>query len=194
MTCIVGVRTKSGVVLAGDSVGSNRHTNTHRVDRKTFNLSPEIALGFTSSYRMGQILRWHVDLDPITGSMHRYTDVWEWVGKQFIPACRTAMDDHGFMQRKSDVEAGGTFLLAVRDRLFTVGDDFQVGESEAMFDACGSGEEVALGALYSSMHYLTTPPGAAVAKTLAMRAIEAAAYLTPYVGGAITYVSTEATA
>lgn len=188
MTCIVGVRTENGVVLAGDSVGSDRRINTHRSDTKTFNLGPQVALGFTSSYRMGQILRWHVDIDPLVDAMRRYTDMWDWVGKLFIPAARSAMKDHGFATVSNGNESGGTFLLAVRDRLFLVDADFQVGEPSNGYDACGSGDSVALGALHAIIGSRDIELGEA--RSAATRAIAAASDLTPYVGGTITYVET----
>jgi hypothetical protein len=60
------------------------------------------------------------------------------------------MKNGGYATIKDGVEFGGTFLVGFKGRLFRIADDFQVGESEHGFDACGSGEDVALGSLFST--------------------------------------------
>ena len=56
MTCIVGYLDKETVYLGGDSAGTDGNYSQHiRKDKKVFQNGPFI-FGFTSSFRMGQIL------------------------------------------------------------------------------------------------------------------------------------------
>jgi hypothetical protein len=180
MTCIVGVVTRGkGVVLGGDSLGSSGWDGTERKDPKVFRLSREVACGFTSSYRMGQILRYHVTLPPLG------KDEYAWAVRDFIPQIREAFKEHGYTKVDNSVETGGVFLLAVRDRLFRVDNDFQVGEAAAPFESCGCGEDYALGALH-----ILGNTGAA--RHRVKRALEAASRFSNGVGGALKYVETKA--
>jgi 20S proteasome alpha/beta subunit len=58
MTIIVGYKTDTGVWLAADSAGSAGWNRSYRVDKKIF-IAHGIGYGYTSSYRMGQILQYH---------------------------------------------------------------------------------------------------------------------------------------
>ncbi len=62
MTCIVGIETDKGVVIGGDSAGVSGLGLTVRADEKVFARGPFV-MGFTSSFRMGQLLRYGA-LDP----------------------------------------------------------------------------------------------------------------------------------
>jgi 20S proteasome alpha/beta subunit len=55
--------------------------------------------------------------------------------------------EHGYLEKKSEVASGGTFLVGYKGVLYRVDNDFQVGISHDPYDACGCGEYYALGAL-----------------------------------------------
>jgi hypothetical protein len=55
MTCIVGLRQGGKVFIGGDSAGISGWDVTVRADPKVF-LSGPYAMGFTSSFRLGQLL------------------------------------------------------------------------------------------------------------------------------------------
>lgn len=58
MTCIVGLKHKDKVYIGGDSLGANTaFQKTVRADEKVFQ-KDDMIFGFTSSFRMGQILRY----------------------------------------------------------------------------------------------------------------------------------------
>lgn len=149
MTCIVGIRDeRAGVaVVAGDSAGVGGYDLDIRRDPKVFRIGDEVALGFTSSYRMGQILRFHVDLTPIP---RRDQDPYAWAVTRFVPAARAALKEHGYVKVESGVEQGGTFVLAVGGSLFTVQSDFQVAEVADEYVAVGCGGSIATGALWAT--------------------------------------------
>jgi len=179
MTCIVGIATKTGTLIAGDSLASNWYTQTRRTDRKVFKLGDHVAVGFTSSYRMGQIIRYHVTAPSLRDAEGEWIDAFEYAVKYLIPEVRTRLKEHGFTKVENSVEEGGRFVLGIRDRVFIVDSDFQVGESTDGYVAAGSGEEVALGVLY---HTRAEKDSAAERAEAAIRAAE---YHSRGVGGPI---------
>jgi ATP-dependent protease HslVU (ClpYQ) peptidase subunit len=148
VTCIAGVVTKEGVLLAGDSLGSDGYAGKNYIAPKVFRLSSQVAAGFCGSYRMGQLIEHHLELPPLGG------DEQAWAIKTLIPQIRDLFTDGGFAHVKDNEETGGTWLLAVRRRLFLVQDDYSVLEARQPYNAVGCGEDFATGA----MHALWKPP------------------------------------
>ena len=56
MTCIAGLVHDETVYLAGDSAGTSGWNLTVRADPKVF-ANDSYVMGFTTSFRMGQLLR-----------------------------------------------------------------------------------------------------------------------------------------
>ena len=74
MTCIVAIAEKNVVYVGADSLGSNGNKIITRKDTKIFIRKPFI-FGFTSSYRMGQLLRYSLVIPsfPKTSSGFKLT-------------------------------------------------------------------------------------------------------------------------
>ncbi|RKH05085.1 hypothetical protein [Corallococcus carmarthensis] len=146
MTCIAGVVHQGRVYVGGDSAGSNSWQLVVRKDAKVFRNGPYV-LGFTTSFRMGQVLR-HAFRPPPpprrTSALERFMVV------DFVDALRATLKDAGFAHQENGQERGGHFLVGVCGRLFTVEDDYQVGESRDSFAAVGCGADVARGALFAT--------------------------------------------
>lgn len=141
MTCIVGVAHEGCVWIGGDSAGVSGYDIAARVDTKVFKRGPYV-LGFTDSFRMGQLLRWAFDVPtPPARGLERF------MCTTFIDAARDCLKAGGWATSRSDQEAGGTFLVGVRGRLFEVYSDYQVGETRNGFSAVGCGAAYALGVL-----------------------------------------------
>lgn len=149
MTCIVGIVHEGRVYLGGDSAGSDSHFNlVVRADKKVFR-SGDFVMGFTSSFRMGQLLAFNFNPPkPRTG-----VDTMAYMVTDFIDAARARMKEGGYATVDRQVDKGGTFLCGYQGRLFKIEDDFQVGESVHGFDACGCGEQIAVGSLYSTREW-----------------------------------------
>lgn len=148
MTCIVGLVDNGDVWIGGDSAGIAGWASSERADTKVFRRGPFL-FGFTSSFRMGQLLRYRLEVpEMIDGEQ----SIDEYLTVSFVDAVRDVLKTGGMAKKKEDVEEGGTFLLGFRGRLFTVADDYQVGENTKPYDACGAGHELALGAMYASEH------------------------------------------
>jgi len=146
MTCIAAVVEPSGTVWMGaDSAGVSGLDIVARADEKVFARKGYL-IGFTSSFRMGDILRFLAALPspPASGDLRRFMVV------RFVEAVRKALKKYGFAAKKSEQESGGTFLVATRGRIFYIDSDYQVGESVHGFDAVGRGESYALGALHAT--------------------------------------------
>lgn len=145
MTCIAGLAINGVVYIGGDSAGVGGYSLTVRADRKVFR-NGEFVFGFTSSFRMGQLL--HHSLVP--PKRHPDTNVDKFMVTEFIDAVRKCLKDGGYASRENDVEAGGVFLVGYEGRLFRIDNDYQVGESADGIDAVGCGEDLAIGALSAS--------------------------------------------
>lgn len=133
------------VYIGGDSAGVADYSLTVRADRKVFR-NGDFIMGFTSSFRMGQLLA-HAFTPP---KRHPDTDVYKFMVTDFINSVRDCLKAGGFATKQNEVESGGMFLVGYEGRLFSVQDDYQVGENLDGFDACGCGCEIAFGALYAN--------------------------------------------
>lgn len=149
MTCIVGIETEDGVLIGGDSAGTAGYSQVIRADEKVWS-SGEFAFGFTTSYRMGQLLRYNLSIPqtPHPGADQATRD--KWMTTTFIDAVRECLKKGGYAKVENGVEKGGSFLVGWRGSLYEVENDFQVGRSFDGFGATGSGYRVALGALAAS--------------------------------------------
>lgn len=179
MTAVVGLVHNGRVHLGADSAGIAGWALTVRADEKVFR-NGSYAMGFTSSFRMGQLLR-HAFEPPAPGS-----DLPKFMATTFIDAVRDCLKAGGWATKNSEQESGGNFLVGIHGRLFEIGCDYQVGEPVDGFAAVGCGFELALGALYA-----TGLAGMSVKRRIRV-ALEAAERFSAGVRGPYAYVSTKA--
>lgn len=147
MTCVAGFIEDGVVWMGADSAGVAGHTMTVRADQKLF-INGTMLFGFTSSFRMGQLLRWALtvpDHDP-------RLPVEKFMATTFVDAVRACLKAYGVARKENEVESGGTFLVGYHGRLFCIGDDYQVGEAVDPYDAVGCGHDIAKGALFATAH------------------------------------------
>lgn len=147
MTCIAGFIEGKKVWMGADSAGVGGYSLTVRADHKIFKNGPML-FGFTSSFRMGQLLRYALlvpDHDP-------RVPIEKYMATSFVNAVRESLKTNGFSKVVNGVEEGGTFLVGYKGRLFCIQDDYQVAEAADTFDAVGCGHDVAKGALYATRH------------------------------------------
>ena len=146
MTCIVGIMDKGKVIIGGDSAGVSGYDLTVRADEKVF-VNGEFIFGFTSSFRMGQLLRYR-----FKPPFHRPdVSIDEYMATDFVDSIRKCLKDGGFAKVENGEESGGTFLVGYRGQLFRIDSDYQVGKPLNGFDAVGCGELIARGALYATI-------------------------------------------
>lgn len=144
MTCIVGLIEDGKVYMGGDSAGvSNNYSHIiSREDTKVFK-NGKFLIGYTTSFRMGQLLRFSFNPPEITEGQ----DLYEYMCTSFITEVMNVMEKNKFATINNNEISGGKFLVGVEGRLFEVGNDFDVGELKGNFGACGSGVYFAFGAL-----------------------------------------------
>jgi hypothetical protein len=150
VTAIVGLVHGKAVYLGGDSAGVSGWSLTVRADSKVFVNGP-YAMGFTSSFRMGQLLRYAFK------APHPEGDLPTFMATTFVDAVRETLKAGGWLKQDNNRDEGGTFLVGVGGRLFTIADDFQVGEAVDGYAAVGCGHDIAVGALHATA-LLDLPP------------------------------------
>lgn len=143
MTCIIGLVHEGNVFIGGDSAGISGLSVSIRSDEKVFVNGPFI-MGFTSSFRMGQLLRYKFDPPQQTVDQ----DDIEYMVTSFIDAARECFRKNGFGDKEAT--EGGNYLVGYRGKIYTIGSDHQVGIPADTFDSVGSGSSLALGAMYAT--------------------------------------------
>ena len=142
MTCIIGIAHEGKVYIGGDSMASNGWNRHSTALRKVFRVG-EFLIGYTTSFRMGQILQYHLSVphqqDGISDERYMVVD--------FVEAVRTCLKEKGYAKVSNNQEEGGSFLVGYKGVLYQVDSDFQVNHYLNGMAACGSGESYALGAL-----------------------------------------------
>jgi ATP-dependent protease HslVU (ClpYQ) peptidase subunit len=143
VTCIAGLVEDGAVYIGGDSAGVANMCLQVRADAKVFRNGPFL-MGFTSSFRMGQLLRYSLAPPNHPDGM----EIEAYMVTRFIDAVRQCLKEGGCARKDDDVEEGGTFLVGYRGELFMVEDDYQVGRMVDKIAAVGCAQDVALGALH----------------------------------------------
>lgn len=145
MTCIVGLIDEGRVYIGGDSAGVSNFNIRQRKDPKVFKIG-KMVIGYTSSFRMGQLLRFSMKLPEFLSS----DDVFEYMCTKFTDSVRECMKTGGYLRTDNGQEEGGFFLVGFKGRLFEVNSDFQISELVQRYAATGCGEYYALGSLYET--------------------------------------------
>lgn len=155
MTCIVALRDNNKVYMGGDAAASDDKTGLifQRIDPKVFKVG-QYGIGFIDSFRMGQILQysWVPPKYTLTAG-NKNLD--KFMRTKFVDSVKEAFRESGygiFSGNSEDGDQGGVFLVSVAGtgRIFTVDSDFHIGEVDVPYMAEGSGQELALGSLYST--------------------------------------------
>lgn len=152
MTAIVGIVEEGKVWIGGDSAGVGGLSMQTRSDPKVFT-NGEFLIGYTSSFRMGQILEHHLSSPvPYEGEAGM-----AYMVKRFIPAVKQALKEHGFQQSENGQDIGGTFLVGYRGELYEIESDYQVARVQQRYHAVGCGRDLALGSLFTTNQYDIDP-------------------------------------
>jgi ATP-dependent protease HslVU (ClpYQ) peptidase subunit len=162
MTCIVGLEYKDTVWMGCDSMASSgwdKHVSS--ID-KVFKAN-DMLIGYTTSFRMGQIIRHNFDIPKSNSYYFNRAEPYaheKYLVMDFIPALRACLKEHGFTTIKDSVEEGSQLLIGFAGCLFTIHSDFSVQRSFDEFDAIGAGAFYALGAIHAlnDQHGMTIDP------------------------------------
>ena len=151
MTCIVGIEHAGVVWIGGDSAAVCGMGINTRYDEKVF-INDTLLIGFTDSFRMGQLLRYGFDVPEHSPKK----DDWEYLIIDVMDVIRDLFKDRGWLGKDEDRESGGDWLMGYKGKLYTVFSDFQVGRSRDGYAACGCGEDIALGSLHTTANIINS--------------------------------------
>lgn len=166
MTCVVGLKTPTTIIVGADSAGVGGWDLRIRADEKVFRTGPYL-IGYSSSFRMGQLLRYSL-LSHLAPLEEQNELLFRYMVTLFVDGVRQCLKDGGYAEKHDEREEGGQFIVGVRDRLFVVDRDYQVEEFADPYAAVGCGAPYALGSLHA------TDESALPASIRVQRALEAA--------------------
>ena len=147
MTCIVAIKQSGKVFMGADSAGVGGLSLDICKNPKIYRNGPFI-LGFTSSFRMGQLLGYSLQVPK----QKKDEPIENFMAVTFINAVRDCLKAGGFSKKENEVETGGTFIVGYKGRIFVIFDDFQVHEPTQSFTSVGCGDHIAKGSLFSTKH------------------------------------------
>ena len=151
MTAVVGLMHDGHVYIGADSAATelSGYNSRPTVIPKVFSRDNYV-VGFSGSFRAGQILRHHLDLPPIPEKLQKHAFqpkiAEEFFVKFFIESVKHAFSVYGFENTDDDA---CFFLVGVGGTLVTIESDFQVGIYDD-YASVGTGSAYALGSLYST--------------------------------------------
>ncbi len=121
-----------------------------RKEPKCFKVG-QYAVAFTDSFRMGQILQYSWNPPKYTPTKTN-SGLDKFMRTKFVDSVKQAFKEGGYgsIGSSSDEDTGGIFIVGVCGRIFTIDEDFHVGENVVNYMAEGSGGQIALGALHAT--------------------------------------------
>jgi ATP-dependent protease HslVU (ClpYQ) peptidase subunit len=183
MTCIVAIAQNGIVYMGSDHAASDDKTGwiLARKEPKCFKVG-QYAVAFTDSFRMGQILQ-YMWTPPKYTPTKTNSGLDKFMRTKFIDSVKQAFKDNGYgsIGSSSEEDTGGIFIVGLEGRIFTIDEDFHVGENVVNYMAEGSGGQIALGALYATKNQKNP-------KLRIKAALEAAAEYNMSVSAPFTYI------
>ena len=160
MTCIIGFTDrKNGVSwIGGDSLGSNGYTKAEELPAKVFrnDTFKDVLMGGTTTFRHLDLLKYSTDLfDEV--DLYRKSEIdHKFMVTKFVPRVIRLFGD-GVIHEKAE-DRGGNFIVATPKRVFEIQPDYSVLEPESGVCAVGSGYQVAMGSLLTTLGMKDIPP------------------------------------
>lgn len=148
MTCILGLKHQGHIYLGADSLYLNGWHRIHTDHPKIFRLGG-LLIGSEQSQRVSDIMEYNLELPQDCQS-----DPATYLGRDFIPALRACLIEHGAMK---DEQMEAVIMIGYRAGLFIIGEDFTLSEIAGPYEAIGAGAKYALGYLYT-MHKTSLSP------------------------------------
>lgn len=171
MTCIIAIEHKGKVFIGADS-SSNSNWDQQVTSLSKVFISGHFIIGYTSSFRMGQLLEFNLAVPE-----HKEGSDLQYLVTQFVPAVRECLKSGGFTRVEWNQESGGSFIVGYKGKAYKVFSDFQVNRMAQGYAAVGSGEQYALGALATMK---IANPELAIKKALAVAGQFCSAVCGPY--------------
>ena len=169
--------------MGSDHAASDEKTGwiLARKEPKCFKVG-QYGVAFTDSFRMGQILQYSWAPPKYTPTKTN-SGLDKFMRTKFIDSVKQAFKEGGYgaIGQNSDEDTGGIFIIGVEGRIFTIDEDFHVGENVFNYMAEGSGAFFALGSLHTTKKQKNP-------KMRIKAALEAAAEFSMSVSPPFTYI------
>lgn len=172
MTAIVGFTKKGNVYIGCDSQGTGS-TKSQLTNKKIFR-NKDFIMGYTSSYRFGQILEYNF-VPPIRKK--QLTDL-QYLVTAFIPELRKVLEEQKYTASNEKGESG-VALLGYKGKLYQLQSEFSLLENKKGYSSVGSGSYHCEASLYHLLKTDLKP------KDVIKKAIKCAIEHIPSVGGDI---------
>ena len=143
MTVIIGYADGKNVWMVGDDVACNGEFSECISGSKVFKLNDNMLIGYTSSFRMGQILQYGIKIP----SIKKGEDVDKYMRTYLVDKIIYAFEKANYSKISDNEAKGGTFIIGFLGRIFTVQDDFSVVEYKSPFASVGCGYQYALASM-----------------------------------------------
>lgn len=151
MTCIAGIVQDGTVYIGGDSQASSNWSTTTRRDPKVW-VDDDWAIGYSGGPRVAQLLRWELERPPLKDEQ----PLEAYLATEFTKAYRSVLRDGGALKTENGIESADDatrLMVGHHGRLFVIHSDFQAAETIDGYASIGSGEDLALGALYATRRH-----------------------------------------
>lgn len=153
MTVIIGYTNGKNVWMTGDEAAAgdcmNEFVKHQKVFKSAVYLGPKnhsrenILIGYAGSFRMGQLLQFKLESNRPTKNM----DVYEYLCTNFVDEIKELFEKNNFSKLVENEAIGGSFLIGVKGRLFTIQSDFSVLEYKEKFTSIGGGYQFAIASM-----------------------------------------------
>jgi ATP-dependent protease HslVU (ClpYQ) peptidase subunit len=140
MTCIIGLEANGKAYIGADSAAVSRYDIRQTITPKVFR-NDGVIIGYTSSFRMGQLLQF-IGIPPYVGDADE-----DYMINKFIEEVRKNFKEKGYSTVKDNIETGGTFIVGITNKIYTIEDDFQVQRYSDGISCVGCGQNYAYGAM-----------------------------------------------
>lgn len=157
MTCIVSIidSTHRTLYMAGDTGVTRGYGMIYTTKAPKIFKHQGFLMGSTGRLRTLQLLQHSFmppDYNPKSMSIEEY------MSRLFVDALRNCLKDSGAATKHEEKEShDNETMIGFRGRLFVVSSDYAIRESVDSYCAIGSGEELALGSLFSTEKLRMSP-------------------------------------
>lgn len=147
MTAIAAIQQDGCVWIGGDSAGTNQSWGQGIFKTPKVFYVANMLIGNCGSYRTADLLR---QVEP-PERLSSVTDDYYYLVRYLLPIVKGWFKDNGHSQIVNNTETfGGNFLIGYRGNIYEVQQDYSILQSADEYLAVGSGESIALGALYAT--------------------------------------------
>ena len=154
MTCCIGYKADNMLYFVGDTQGSIEDVKEIRLDPKVFKCN-HMLFATSGSFRMRDVLMYELKVPKLKPN----ENVDKYVRTTVINAIHDLFIDKEICIKtdESDLNSPGDILIGIKDRIYKIEADFQVGEVNTPYIAIGCGSREAMGAIGMYKKFMPLP-------------------------------------